>query len=234
MSRGQEAAGQNAAIVHGNPLCFSAAWNGLRPWYVPMRVRLLVLLLAAAAALAGQTREDRYILVLGGPPVAALTESRKDLRSAAAEDRLHKIEAAQTALASGLAARGIPVLARTQTLLKYPERGRLPTPLPLRRELPCLPVCLASEMERSKCVLAAPCLIHALRQRVTSSGFCRPRCFCSHSHARFHGQNSRSYVRQEKESPLAASSITYQQHGISATSPSSLPQVGARGNLHSR
>ncbi|MBI3278231.1 MAG: S8 family serine peptidase [Acidobacteria bacterium] len=79
-------------------------------------MRLLVLLLAAAA-LAGQTREDRYILVLGDPPVAALTESRKDLRSAAAEDRLHKIEAAQTALASGLAARGIPVLARTQTLL---------------------------------------------------------------------------------------------------------------------
>lgn len=77
--------------------------------------KLLLLVLLSIASLWAQRGE--YALVLDSPPLAAQVRSRKDLRSAAAQNRLETIRAAQQSLRQVLAERGLRITGASQTLV---------------------------------------------------------------------------------------------------------------------
>ncbi len=76
--------------------------------------KLLLLVLLSIASLWAQRGE--YALVLDSPPLAAQVRSRKDLRSAAAQNRLETIRAAQQSLRQVLAERSLSVTGSSTCL----------------------------------------------------------------------------------------------------------------------
>ncbi|HSB18245.1 MAG TPA: S8 family serine peptidase [Bryobacteraceae bacterium] len=79
---------------------------------------LLILLIAADfSALLAQRGFDEYALVLQDPPLAAQVPSRKELRRAAADDGLRRIEAAQSQMREELGRRGIHVSGSARILV---------------------------------------------------------------------------------------------------------------------
>jgi minor extracellular serine protease Vpr len=76
----------------------------------------LAFLVAGSLPLAAQRGLEEYALVLKDPPLVAQIASRKDLRLAASEDRLRRIEAAQDKLRGELERRGFHVVGSVHIL----------------------------------------------------------------------------------------------------------------------
>ncbi len=80
-------------------------------------LKLALSVLLWAGALAAQRGWDRYALVLEDSPVAAQVASRKDLRTAAAQEASVRLEAAQERMRQELARRHIRVTGAAKTLV---------------------------------------------------------------------------------------------------------------------
>src|SRR4051794_18430538 len=80
--------------------------------------RVSVLILLASAAFAQpHGRLAEYALVLEDPPVAQKISSRAELQSTAAQAQLAKVRNAQRSVLAALAARKVPVVSTSQTLV---------------------------------------------------------------------------------------------------------------------
>jgi minor extracellular serine protease Vpr len=77
------------------------------------RIYLLFTLLSVASA---EPRVGRYVLILSDPPLAKQVSARKDLRSAAASDRLRSIQDKQRAISDSLIPLGAKAIGGIQTL----------------------------------------------------------------------------------------------------------------------